>query len=42
MIQEVVMSAKYNRFVDNFGVRVALNTAGFVLWLVASMALLRA
>ena len=35
------MSAKYNRIVDNLGVRVALNTAGFVLWLVASFALLR-
>ncbi len=36
------MSAKYNRIVDRIGVRVALNTAGFVLWLVASVALLRA
>ncbi len=36
------MSGKYNKIVDNIGVRVALNTAGFVLWLVASLALLRA
>lgn len=36
------MSAKYNKIADNFGVRVAVNTIGFILWLVASMALLRA
>ncbi len=35
------MSAKYNKIVDNFGVRVAMNTAGFVLWLAASFVLLR-
>ncbi len=36
------MSGKYNKIVDNVGVRVALNTIGFALWLVASLALLRA
>ncbi len=36
------MSGKYNKIIDNFAVRVALNTAGFVLWFVASFALLRA
>jgi len=36
------MSGKYNRIVDNFGVRVAANTIGFALWLLAAMALLRA
>ena len=35
------MSGKYNKIVDNFAVRVALNTVGFALWLVASVALLR-
>ena len=36
------MSGKYNKIADNLGVRLALNTAGFALWLVAAMALLRA
>jgi len=36
------MSGKYNKIVDNLAVRVALNVAGFALWLVASVALLRA
>ena len=36
------MSGKYNKIVDNFGVRVTLNLVGFALWLVAAVALLRA
>ncbi len=36
------MSGKYNKIVDNFGVRVALNLVGFALWLMAAVALLRA
>ncbi len=36
------MSGKYNKIVDNFGVRVALNLTGFALWLLAAVALLRA
>jgi len=36
------MSGKYNKIADNLGVRLALNIAGFALWLMAAMALLRA
>ena len=35
------MSGKYNKIADNIGVRVALNLAGFALWLMAAVALLR-
>ncbi len=35
------MDAKYNWIIDNVGIRVALNTIAFVLWLGASFALLK-
>ncbi len=34
------MDAKYNWIIDNTGLRVALNVAGFVIWLLACAALL--
>ncbi len=37
---EEVMDAKYNWIIDNTGVRVALNIAGFAIWLLACAALL--
>ncbi len=34
------MDAKYNWMIDNFAIRVAVNSMGFVMWLAASVALL--
>jgi hypothetical protein len=39
---ELVMDAKYNYIIDSMKWRIALNTAGFVVWLAVSVALLRA
>jgi hypothetical protein len=36
------MDAKYNYIIDSMKWRIALNLAGFALWLVASVLLLRA
>jgi len=36
------MDAKYNFIIDSIKWRIALNLAGFCLWLAASWALLRA
>ena len=40
--EEEVMSAKYNKIVDNMAVRLSLNLAGFGLWLLTAFAILRA
>ena len=37
---EVPMDAKYNWIIDNTGIRLALNIAGFAVWLLACAALL--
>ena len=37
---EEVMDAKYNWIIDNTGIRLALNIAGFAIWLLACAALL--
>lgn len=34
------MDAKYNWIIDNTGFRLALNVTGFVMWLLACVALL--
>jgi hypothetical protein len=34
------MDAKYNWIIDNTGMRLALNVAGFAIWLLACAALL--
>jgi hypothetical protein len=34
------MDAKYNWIIDNTGIRLTLNIAGFVIWLLACAALL--
>lgn len=34
------MDAKYNWMIDNVGVRVALNTVAFVLWLALTVGVL--
>jgi hypothetical protein len=36
------MDAKYNWIIDNPYIRIALNVAGFVVWLAAAVALLTA
>ncbi len=36
-----VMGPEYNRLMDNMAFRVALNVAGFALWFVAAVALLK-
>ena len=36
------MDAKYNYIIDSMKWRIALNLAGFVVWLAVSVALLRA
>ncbi len=36
------MDAKYNYIIDSMKWRIALNLAGFALWLAASLALLEA
>ena len=40
--REWVMDAKYNHFIDSFPWRVALNLAGFGLWLGLAYALMHA
>jgi hypothetical protein len=37
---EEVMDAKYNWIIDNAGIRMTLNIAGFAIWLLACAALL--
>jgi hypothetical protein len=34
------MDAKYNWIIDNFGVRVAINTVAFALWLALTVGVL--
>ncbi len=36
------MDGKWNWLIDNFAVRVTVNTLAFALWLVASVAILEA
>ena len=38
---EWVMDAKYNHIIDSMKWRIALNMAGFTLWLVTALALLK-
>ena len=38
---ENLMDAKYNKYLDSFGVRVVLIVAGFAVWLGASVGLLK-
>ena len=38
---ERVMDAKYNYIIDSMKWRIALNMAGFTLWLVTALALLK-
>jgi hypothetical protein len=35
------MGSRYNKLMDNSAVRVAINVAGFVVWLAVSYALLK-
>jgi hypothetical protein len=39
---ESLMDAKYNRYLDHVGVRLALIVAGFAVWLGAGVGLLKA